>query len=179
MPNIIASNPTDDSFEEILSKADHQIQGMSITNPKQVRFTDRERREMTSTPKRPEMHGPQDPEDISLIPRGEDVQLGRQHHLAYLEGLKNSLQLAATVPQNIGPKNHKTERGILPWHVPLGGAILPRIDWSSHHSIPVWWDRKLSHWRILQLLEDAFADELQIPVRKIIARKPEFHLQAN
>ena len=29
-PNIVASNPTDDSFEDILTQADHEIQGMSI-----------------------------------------------------------------------------------------------------------------------------------------------------
>ena len=70
-PNIVASNPTDESFGEFLIQADHQIQGMSIADPKQVWFTDRERRGMTSTPKRPETHGPQDPEDISQIPRGK------------------------------------------------------------------------------------------------------------
>ena len=96
MPNIVASNTTDDSFEEILTQADHQIQGMSIADPKRVRFTDTERRGMTSTPKKPGVHEPQEPEDISQISGGEDVHLGRQHHLAYQEGLKNSLQLAPT-----------------------------------------------------------------------------------
>ena len=94
--NIVVSNPTDNSFEKILTQADHQIQGTSIADPKQVRLTDRERRGITSTPKKPEIHGPQDPEDISQIPRGEDMQVGRQHHMSYQEGLKNSLQLAAT-----------------------------------------------------------------------------------
>ena len=42
------------------------------------------------------MHGHQDPEDISQIPRGEEMQLDRQHHLAYQEGLRSSLQLEAT-----------------------------------------------------------------------------------
>ena len=74
MSNIVAINPTDDSFEEILTQADHQIQGMSISDLKQVRFTDRERWGMTSTPKRPQIYGPQDLKDIFQIPRGEDVQ---------------------------------------------------------------------------------------------------------
>ena len=76
MPNIVASNPTNDSFEEILTQADHQIQGMSIADPRPVRFTNRERRGMTSTPKKPAIHGPQDPENFFQIPRGEDVQFG-------------------------------------------------------------------------------------------------------
>ena len=53
MPNVVASNPTDDSFEEILNHADHQIQGMSIADLKRVRFMDRESRGMTSTLKKP------------------------------------------------------------------------------------------------------------------------------
>ena len=81
MPNVVASNPTDDSFEEILTQADHQIQQMS--NAERVRFTDTERRGMTSTPKKPGGYELQEPEDISQIPRGEDMQLGRQNHLAY------------------------------------------------------------------------------------------------
>ena len=40
MPNIVANNLNDDSFEEILTQADHQNQGMSNADPKQVRFTD-------------------------------------------------------------------------------------------------------------------------------------------
>ena len=34
MPNLVESNPTEDCFEEILTKADHQIQRMSIAGPK-------------------------------------------------------------------------------------------------------------------------------------------------
>ena len=34
MPNIVMSNPTDDSFEKILNQADYHIQGMSIAGPK-------------------------------------------------------------------------------------------------------------------------------------------------
>ena len=40
IPNVVASNPSDGSLEEILTKADHQIQGMSIAGPKRVRCTD-------------------------------------------------------------------------------------------------------------------------------------------
>ena len=47
-------------------------------------------------PKRTGVHGPKNAEDISQIPRGEDMQLGRQHHLSYQEGLKNGLPLEAT-----------------------------------------------------------------------------------
>ena len=54
-----------------------------LADPKQVRYTDRERGGMTSAPKRPEIHGPQDPEDTSQIPTEEDMQFGRQHHLSY------------------------------------------------------------------------------------------------
>ena len=96
MPNIVAISPTDDSFEEILTQGDCQIQGVSIADTKYVRFTDRDERGNDIYPKRPGAHGPQDPEDISQFPRGEDMQLGRQHHLSYKEGLKNNLQLAAT-----------------------------------------------------------------------------------
>ena len=56
MPNLVASNPTDDSFEEILIQAYHQMQGMSIADPKIVRCTDRERRGMISTSKRLGVH---------------------------------------------------------------------------------------------------------------------------
>ena len=52
VPNIVAGNPTDDLFEETLTQADCQIQGMSIADPKPGRFTDRERLGMTSTLKR-------------------------------------------------------------------------------------------------------------------------------
>ena len=96
MPNIVASNPTDGSFEEILTQTDHQIQGMSIADHKWVKFTDTERMGMTSTTERPEIHGLQDPKDIFQIRKGEDMQLDSQHHLTYQKGLKNSHQLAAT-----------------------------------------------------------------------------------
>ena len=57
MPSIVAGNPTENSFEETLTQADHKIQGMSITDPKWVRFTDGGARGMTSMPKRPGAHG--------------------------------------------------------------------------------------------------------------------------
>ena len=59
------------------------------------------------------------------------------------------------------------------------------IDHLTTAFIPVWWDRKFPHWRLLQLhqkpkeWEDAFANVLQILVRKIIVRKPEFCFQYN
>ena len=79
MPNVVASNPTDDSFEDILTQADHQIKWTSIAYPKRVRFMDRESKGMTSTPKGLGVCEPQGPEDISKIQKGEDMQLGRQH----------------------------------------------------------------------------------------------------
>ena len=112
MPNIAARYPNDDSLVVLLTQADRQIQGMSIADARRFRFTDRERMGMSSTPKRPVSHGSQDPEDISQIPREEDVQLGRQHHLAYQEGLINNFQLAATEFHKIwDPKITKLKGG--------------------------------------------------------------------
>ena len=42
------------------------------------------------------MDGSQNPDDISQVPRVENMQFDRQHHLSYQKGLENSLQLAAT-----------------------------------------------------------------------------------
>ena len=73
-PNVVASNPTDDSYEEIQTQAGHQIKGMSIADPK-----------------RPGVHEPQEPHDISHIQREDDMQLGRKNHLAYQKGMNKSL----------------------------------------------------------------------------------------
>ena len=89
MPNIVASNPIEDSFKETLTQADDQVHGMSIADPKPVRLTERgSGGNDIYPPKRPGAHGSQDPEDISHIARREDMQQGRQQHLAYQEGLK-------------------------------------------------------------------------------------------
>ena len=148
MPNIVASNPTDDSFEEILIQADHQIQGMSIADPMRVRFIDTKRRGMTSTPKKPGVCGPQEQEDISQISIKKGMQSGGQHHLAYQEGMKNSLQLAATKFCKIWePKITKLKGGY------SSNVSLILQSWLKDIQVHVS-ERRLSQSEVMQLMND-------------------------
>ena len=100
------------SFEESLTQADHQIQGMSIADPKQVRFTDRERKRLTFTPKRPEIHGPQGPRLSPKSQEGKMCNWVGNTTWPTMKAGKKPLVGSNRVPQNMGPKNHKTERRI-------------------------------------------------------------------
>ena len=69
MSNIVASNPTEDLLEQILTQMYCQIQGMSIADPKQVRLTDGGERGMTSTLKSLEL---MDPKILGTSPKSKE-----------------------------------------------------------------------------------------------------------